>query len=267
MRGGGGGAAAGRWPGPADLVGRRPWPRRPRLLPTPGPQGRAPARPRSQTHQVVCVKRCGNLQHYQSGLRSSAVPRDEGTVNDRVGLPLLTLNLAIQKSALSICGQTGVNSSRFLPPKGRLRCQTAAIFTAEGSEIAASTLMEILLTNDFKLVIKRSQNQRPWVHFGGPVAWLPHWVYSWDVMEPVTNLSTFANSMVFSAYFVVTRQNHRYQLLRVRSFFTSCVRNQSNGIPCGAVQVKRSCQGHRIPQTGGHSIRLRMQGKELKEKS
>ncbi|KAB0389896.1 hypothetical protein E2I00_017704, partial [Balaenoptera physalus] len=33
--------------------------------------------------------------------------------------------------------------------------KTAAIFTADGSEIAASTLMEILLMNDFKLVINK----------------------------------------------------------------------------------------------------------------
>lgn len=98
VRGGGAGAAAGRWPGSADLVRRGPWPRRPRLLPTPGPQGRAPAWPRSRMRQVVRVKLCGNLQHYRSGLRSSAVPRDEGTVNDRVGLPLLTLTWPSRKA-------------------------------------------------------------------------------------------------------------------------------------------------------------------------
>lgn len=50
------------------------------------------------------------------------------------------------------------------------------------------------------------------------MAWLTRWVYSWDVLEPVTNLITFASFMVLFANVVVTRQDHAYQLLRVDSF-------------------------------------------------
>lgn len=51
---------------------------------------------------------------------------------------------------------------------------------------------------------------------GGALAWLTWWVYSWDIMEPVTFFLTFANSMVFFAYFIITRQNYTYSSLRSR---------------------------------------------------
>ncbi|XP_062055732.1 calcium uniporter regulatory subunit MCUb, mitochondrial [Lepus europaeus] len=53
---------------------------------------------------------------------------------------------------------------------------------------------------------------------GGALAWLTWWVYSWDIMEPVTYFITFANSMVFFAYFIVTRQNYTYSAVRSRQF-------------------------------------------------
>ncbi|XP_005082871.1 calcium uniporter regulatory subunit MCUb, mitochondrial isoform X1 [Mesocricetus auratus] len=53
---------------------------------------------------------------------------------------------------------------------------------------------------------------------GGALAWLTWWVYSWDIMEPVTFFLTFANSMVFFAYFIITRQNYTYSSVRSRQF-------------------------------------------------
>lgn len=177
--------------------------------------------------------------------------------------------------------------------------KNAAIFTADGSKIAASTLMEILLMNDFKLVINtitydvqcpkkeklssertaEVENMKSLVHRlftalhldeihkkrehhllekidhlkgqlqpleqmktriearseartrrllwaglallsvqGGALAWLTWWVYSWDIMEPVTYFITFANSMVFFAYFIVTRQDYTYSAIKSRQF-------------------------------------------------
>ncbi|XP_021563072.1 calcium uniporter regulatory subunit MCUb, mitochondrial [Carlito syrichta] len=53
---------------------------------------------------------------------------------------------------------------------------------------------------------------------GGALAWLTWWVYSWDIMEPVTYFITFANSMVFFAYFLVTRQDYTYSAVKSRQF-------------------------------------------------
>jgi hypothetical protein len=53
---------------------------------------------------------------------------------------------------------------------------------------------------------------------GGALAWLTWWVYSWDIMEPVTYFLTFANSMVFFAYFIIIQQNYTFLPLRSRQF-------------------------------------------------
>ncbi|XP_057562231.1 calcium uniporter regulatory subunit MCUb, mitochondrial isoform X2 [Hippopotamus amphibius kiboko] len=252
--------------------------------------------------KVLCVKLCGNLQVYQSHLYSTVVPSDEITVNYKHGLPLITLTLPSRKERCQFVVKPMLSTvGSFLQDlqnedKG---IRTAAIFTADGSEFAASTLMEILLMNDFKLVMnkitydvqcpkkeklssehttemesmkslihrlftalhleefqkKREHHLLEEIHHlkgqlqpleqmkariearsevktngllwaglallsiqGGALAWLTWWVYSWDIMEPVTYFITFANSMVFFAYFIVTRQDYTYPAARSRQF-------------------------------------------------
>lgn len=59
----------------------------------------------------------------------------------------------------------------------------------------------------------------------GFLARLTWWEYSWDIMEPVTYFVTYAGSMVFYAYFVLTREDSNYPEIRNRlhllSFYKS----------------------------------------------
>ncbi|XP_032110675.1 calcium uniporter regulatory subunit MCUb, mitochondrial isoform X2 [Sapajus apella] len=105
---------------------------------------------------------------------------------------------------------------------------------------------------------------------GGALAWLTWWVYSWDIMEPVTYFITFANSMVFFAYFVVTRQDYTYSAVKSRQFLQFFHKKskqqhfdveQYNKLKDELAKAKESLKQVR------HSLYLQMQVEELNEKN
>ncbi|XP_062334888.1 calcium uniporter regulatory subunit MCUb, mitochondrial-like [Osmerus eperlanus] len=73
----------------------------------------------------------------------------------------------------------------------------------------------------------RAESQASWAMWGGlallsvqggALAWLTWWVYSWDVMEPVTYFLTYATSMAVFSYFVLTKQDYVYPDAKDRKF-------------------------------------------------
>ncbi|XP_029297438.1 calcium uniporter regulatory subunit MCUb, mitochondrial-like [Cottoperca gobio] len=53
---------------------------------------------------------------------------------------------------------------------------------------------------------------------GGALAWLTWWVYSWDVIEPVTYFITYATSIGAFSYYVLTKQDYLYPDVKDRQF-------------------------------------------------
>ncbi|XP_069834615.1 calcium uniporter regulatory subunit MCUb, mitochondrial [Dendropsophus ebraccatus] len=53
---------------------------------------------------------------------------------------------------------------------------------------------------------------------GGALAWLTWWVYSWDIMEPVTYFITYGSAIAFYAYFLLTKLDYVYPEVTDRQF-------------------------------------------------
>ncbi|XP_035282926.1 calcium uniporter regulatory subunit MCUb, mitochondrial-like isoform X1 [Anguilla anguilla] len=53
---------------------------------------------------------------------------------------------------------------------------------------------------------------------GGVLAWFTWWVYSWDIMEPITYFLTYATSLGFLSYFILTKQEFAYAEAKDRKF-------------------------------------------------
>ncbi|KAM9142343.1 calcium uniporter regulatory subunit MCUb, mitochondrial isoform 1-T1 [Pangshura tecta] len=253
-------------------------------------------------NEMLPLKPTGNLKHHKAACYSTLVPPDEVTVNYRYGLPVVTLMLPSRKERCQFTIKpmlTRVGTFLQDIQKEDKGIERAEVFTTDGSKIPATALMEILLMNDFKLVINNTTysvqvpvkenwsrehateaedikslvhrlfialhledhqlrrerellqkldhlreqlvpfeqmkvkiatsadaktNRLLWTGLallstqGGALAWLTWWVYSWDIMEPVTYFITYGSALAFYAYFVLTKQDYVYPDVRDRQF-------------------------------------------------
>ncbi|XP_064366657.1 calcium uniporter regulatory subunit MCUb, mitochondrial isoform X1 [Dromaius novaehollandiae] len=276
------------------LVGRATRGRRAGCPPLPAPQVQLLRQTRSGIHQ-------------KGACYSTLVPSDEVTVNYRYGLPVITLTLPTRGERCQFTVKPMVVTvGAFLRDVQRedKGIEKAEIFATDGSKVSDAALMEVLLMNDFKLVINNTtysvsapkkdiffldklssehatemedikslvhrlfvavhvedhqiRKEREllqkleylkeqllpleqmkariadsadaktsrllWVGLalmstqGGALAWLTWWVYSWDIMEPVTYFITYGSAMAFYAYFVLTKQDYIYPDAKDRQF-------------------------------------------------
>nr|XP_028598949.1 calcium uniporter regulatory subunit MCUb, mitochondrial isoform X2 [Podarcis muralis] len=264
--------------------------------------GGGPQADSKEREYMLCLRQTGNLRHHRRALYSTLVPSDEVTVHYKHGLPAITLTLPSRKERCQFTVKPMLMTvGAFLQDIQREdnAIEKVEVFTADGSMISSSTLMEILLMNDFKLVINgaeysvhpplkdqmstehklemddiksmvhklftalhledhQTRRERElmqkmellkeellpleqlkagittdvdaktsrllWIGLalmstqGGALAWLTWWVYSWDIMEPVTYFITYGTAMAFYAYFVLTKQDYIYPDARDRQF-------------------------------------------------
>jgi len=139
---------------------------------------------------------------------------DVETPKIEILLPQSTDQLSAMKNLVSqLYGDIGVQE--YKDTREREICQQLEVL---GRELAP--------LEEKKAVIDASTAQRTnfyvWAGLGymalqfGFLARLTWWEYSWDIMEPVTYFVTYAGSMVFYAYFVLTREDSNYPEVRNR---------------------------------------------------
>lgn len=230
------------------------------------------------------------------------VPSDEVAINYRHGLPVITLTLPTRSERCQFTIKPMVTTvEAFLQDVQRedKGVERAEVFATDGCKVCGATSMEVLLRNDFTLVINNTaycvsppvkdklssehatemedikslvhrlyvalhledhqvRKEREllqkldhlkeellpleqtkariavnanakttrllWIGLalmstqGGALAWLTWWVYSWDIMEPVTYFITYGSAMAFYAYFILTKQDYLYSDARDRQF-------------------------------------------------
>ncbi|KAJ8383012.1 hypothetical protein SKAU_G00037900 [Synaphobranchus kaupii] len=76
-------------------------------------------------------------------------------------------------------------------------------------------------------VVRKAEHRCSWAMWagvavlslqGGVLAWFTWWVYSWDIMEPITYFLTYATSIGLLSYFILTKQEFVYADAKHRQF-------------------------------------------------
>ncbi|KAG9480210.1 hypothetical protein GDO78_011955 [Eleutherodactylus coqui] len=248
----------------------------------------------------------GNIRHRLqlcTGIfYSTQPPSSDVTVQYNHGLPVITLTLPSrnERCNFTIKPMTTTVGQFFKDiQKEDQGIDKLAVISTDGTKFSSSTLMNVLLKNDFQLVINKSTHYiRPppienlqadcseqldplkcmiqdlhtvfyydeyllhkeqqflqrleslkeelqpleemkrhivslaeartsrlkWVGLallstqGGALAWLTWWVYSWDIMEPVTYFITYGSAIAFYAYFLLTKIDYVYPEVSDRQF-------------------------------------------------
>ncbi|KAE8630520.1 hypothetical protein XENTR_v10000853 [Xenopus tropicalis] len=254
--------------------------------------------PAAARYQIKCLT--GNLRLSSAVFYSTQFPSSDVTVQYSHGLPVITLTLPSrnERCQFTIKPLTTTLGTFLTDIKKEDRgIDVIAATSTDDTKFSNSTLMDVLLMNDFKLVINNStyhvqppSRDKPcpqdssemdtiktlvhrlyaalhqeeyqlnkeqellkrldslkeqlqpleqmksmilsksdakttrlmWIGLalmstqGGALAWLTWWVYSWDIMEPVTYFITYGSAIAFYAYFVLTKQDYVYPAIRER---------------------------------------------------
>ncbi|XP_078499481.1 calcium uniporter regulatory subunit MCUb, mitochondrial-like [Lissotriton helveticus] len=264
--------------------------------------------------QMRSWRHTGNHRHCAVSFYSTLVPSHDVTVNYKHGLPVINVPLPSRKELCQFTVKPMVMTvGHFLQDMQRedKGIDTASILSTDGARISSNTLMEVVLRNNFTLLINNAtyqveppivdkvnrenasemDNIKSLVHSlytalhleghqlrkergllqkldnlqeqlqplesmkfgilqnaqgkttrllwiglallstqGGAMAWLTWWVYSWDIMEPVTYFFTYGSAIAFYAYFVLTRQDYVYPEIKDRqllNYFYKSARRKS----------------------------------------
>uniref|UniRef100_A0A8C5LB93 Calcium uniporter regulatory subunit MCUb n=1 Tax=Jaculus jaculus TaxID=51337 RepID=A0A8C5LB93_JACJA len=266
------------------MLPRGAWRGRPRLLQTLGAR-------------VFCIKLCGNPKYYQSRLYGTVVPPDDGNE-----IPASTLmDVLLMKDFQLVINDLTYDvqspkkeklSNGHMAEMDPVKSLVHRLFTVLHLEEFQKKREHHLLAKidhlkeqlqpleQVKARIEAQSEARTsrllWLGLallstqGGALAWLTWWVYSWDLMEPVTYFLTFANSMVVFAYFIVTRQNYTYSSIRSRQFLQFFYKKseqqhfdveQYNRLKEDLVKAQEALNSIH------HSLYMKMQVEELNEKN
>ncbi|KAM4706708.1 calcium uniporter regulatory subunit MCUb, mitochondrial [Discoglossus pictus] len=252
--------------------------------------------------QLRSLKQTPRLKLRSVVFYSTQLPSSDVNVHYSHGLPVITLTLPSRNERCQFTVKPLTTTvGKFLQDiqKEDKGIDFTAAVSTDGSKFSATTLMDVLLMNDFKLVINNATyhvqppprdktstekssemdeikslvhslyaalhleehqlkqehkllerldnlreqlqpleqmkdgimmradakaNRLMWIGLallstqGGALAWLTWWVYSWDIMEPVTYFITYGSAIAFYAYFVLTREDYVYPSIRDRQF-------------------------------------------------